>query len=214
MVGDPGLRGQPVFASEPVWFRPPTPTRPGTLNLCFGALDLPVVRGHAAEDAVRLPGGTTLDFATVLERVGALAGALRLLGVGAGDGVRLALDDPLDHLLALLACARLGAPHGDTDGPVALITSREYDDGSARVRVLRGVPVGDPGRDVGWEQAYHAGRAEPAPCAAVEGGATAWEYAGRAVTCRDALGDDSPPGRMLAQLTARQPVDLTASAGS
>ena len=212
MVGEVGAPGQAVFGVQPVWFRPPSADRPGTLNLCFGALDVHVVRGRASEPAVRTGRGL-LDFATVLEHVAALAGALRLLDVRVGEGVRLALDDPYDDLVAMLACARVGAVHGDVDRPVLLVTSRDLDDPAARARLLRGVAprAARPGteRDVPWEMAVRAGRDDPAPCVPLAADATAWVSHGRPVPCREALEEDSATGRLHASLTAGRPVDLS-----
>lgn len=190
------------------WFRKPGPQQPGTLNLCYNALDRQVIRGRARDPAVRTVGGT-LDFATLLERVAALAGALRVLGVEPGSGVRTRLADPVDALLAALACERLGAVHGEVEAPAVLVTSHDEDERSARVRVLRGVPVVDDRRDVDWDLAVKAGRDEPAPCAEVTPGSAAWCTPGESIAVRDAIGHGSRLGGWHALLCAGLPLDLT-----
>jgi len=190
------------------WFRKPSADQPGTLNLCYNALDRHVIRGGAVRPAL-VTAARTDDFATLLEHVGALAGALRVLGVGPGARVRTSLDDPADALLAALACLRLGAVHGDVEEPTVLVTSREEDDPAVRVRVLRGVVVADPARDVDWDLAIKAGRDEPAPCVDVAPEDPAWVHAGDVVRVRDAVGHGSGLGRALALLCDGEPVELS-----
>ena len=106
------------------WFRQPAGDDPGSLNLCYAAVDLAVIRGAALDPAVWHPAGE-LDYATLLERVAALAGAMRGLGVLPGAPVGVLLDGPLDELLAVLAATRLGAVVValDPDDPAALLTT-------------------------------------------------------------------------------------------
>ena len=157
------------------WFRQPAGDDPGSLNLCYHAVDLAVIRGAALDPAVRHPGGE-LDYATLLERVAALAGAMRGLGVVPGAPVGVLLDDPLDELLAVLATARLGAVvlALDPDDPAALlaahrpalvVTSRRLDlsvHAPAAV-LLHGPEVEVETRDLAWDLALRAGRTDPAP---------------------------------------------------
>ena len=112
------------------WFRKPGPGEPGSLNLCYNALDRHVIRGQAA-DAALITADSTRDFATLLQQVAELAGALAALGVKPGDQVGTRLADPADALLANLACDRLGAVHGEVGIPIVLVTSS---DGMTRPR--------------------------------------------------------------------------------
>jgi hypothetical protein len=189
------------------WFQHPGPGQPGSLNLCYNALDVHVIRGSATAPALVTAEGTR-DFAKLLEQVATLAGALRLLGVHPGDEVAIRLDDPVDALLAGLACTRLGVVHGDVAAPTVLVTSRDEDEPGARARLLRGVEVADPDRDVDWDTAVKAGRASPAPCEPVSPDATALVVGDEVVLVRDAVGHDSTPGRILASLCAGEPVEL------
>lgn len=81
---------------ELTWFRRPGPETPGTLNLCYNALDVFVVRGD-------------LERVTLLEQVAALAGVLQGLGIAEGEYVAESLDDEAERALLLLALLRIGA---------------------------------------------------------------------------------------------------------
>jgi non-ribosomal peptide synthetase component F len=200
------------------WFRPPQGDDPGTLNLCYHAVDVAVIRGAAGETAVRHAGGE-LDYAVLLEEVAALGGALRGLGVTEASTVGVALDDPLDRLLAQLAVARVGAAVVDLDDdaesrieahrPYLLVTSRPLATGAhvPPVVLVRGLPVADETRDLDWEVAVRAGRTDPAPCAPVPPGSTAY-VAGVEVAAADLPGHESDLGRDLAALADRTAVDL------
>jgi propionyl-CoA synthetase len=95
-----------------------------TLNTCYNALDRHVVVGRADQPALihdsPVTGSTTtLSYAQLLERVAAFAGALRALGVGKGDRVVLYMPMIPEAVIAMLACARLGAVHSVVFGGFA-----------------------------------------------------------------------------------------------
>lgn len=203
------------------WFRKPGDGRPGSLNLCFNAVDRHVVHGGADEPALLLAGGP-LDFATLLERIGALAGAFRALGVGPGERVVLALPDPTDLVIAELACARLGAVYVELPGPADLAATVDqhqpvlvatayppvFGTHSPAACLVRGVDPADPRRDLDWEAAAAAGRTDAAPCAEVAPDTTAYSVAGHDVLVRDAFDPATPPGHRLERLASRAPLDL------
>lgn len=190
------------------------------MNLCFLALDLPVVRGAANEIAV-VHGTARVDFATMLERSAALGGAMCGLGIAPGHGVGALLEDPLDGLLLLLACARIGAAYVelppaaapeavDAHQPrlVALNRPVAFGRHTPAVCLVRGFPPADERRDLDWDLALRAGRTDPAPSVELPPAATAFVVDGTAVSVGDALGHDSWPGRRLASLAAGDPVEL------
>ena len=202
------------------WFRAPSGDDAGTLNVCFHAVDLHVVRGAAEQPAVR-HGSVVLDHATLLEQVAALGGALRGLGVEPGQAVAGSLADPLDDLLLLLACLRLAATYvalPDDPGPLlarhtprVVATSRPLDlpaDGPAAC-LVRGLEPRDVGRDLDWDVALRAGRTDPAPCRDQGGDAVALAVDGVEVRARDVLDHPSRRGRRLATLAAGDLLDLT-----
>jgi propionyl-CoA synthetase len=96
----------------------------GRLNTCFNALDRHVVRGRADQPALIYDSAVTgaqqtLTYAELLERVAAFAGGLRALGVGKGDRVVIYLPMIPEAVIAMLACARLGAVHSVVFGGFA-----------------------------------------------------------------------------------------------
>jgi non-ribosomal peptide synthetase component F len=204
------------------WFRRPgtgdDTRQQGTLNLCYNAVDLQVVRGQALAPAVR-DGEATVSFEVLLERIASLAGAMRSLGVVPESVVGVLLDDPADRLVMLLACLRLGAiqvelydrnPEIDLHRPHLVATSRpiSYAGHVPAACVVRGIAPEDDSRDVDWDIAVKAGRTDPAPCAALAPGSTAYVMGGVAVPIAAAVDDDSWAGRVCATLCAGQTIDL------
>ena len=96
----------------------------GVLNTCFNALDRHVIRGRADQPALVFHSaytGTrrTYTYAELLERVAQLGGALRELGVQPGDRVVIYLPMVPEAVMAMLACARIGAVHSVVFGGFA-----------------------------------------------------------------------------------------------
>ncbi|MFY0408872.1 propionyl-CoA synthetase [Solicola sp. PLA-1-18] len=95
-----------------------------TMNTCYNALDRHVIAGRADQVAIvhdsPVSGSTTsLTYAQLLERTAAFAGALRVLGVGKGDRVVIYMPMVPEAVVAMLACARLGAVHSVVFGGFA-----------------------------------------------------------------------------------------------
>jgi acetyl-CoA synthetase len=87
----------------------------GTLNVSFNCLDRHVAAGHGEQVAYHWegePGDTrTITYAQLLEEVQRTANALRSLGIRKGDRVNIYLGMVPELPIAMLACARIGAPH-------------------------------------------------------------------------------------------------------
>jgi acetyl-CoA synthetase len=87
----------------------------GRLNVAVNCVDRHVTAGHG--DRVALywegePGDTrTITYAQLKDDVSRTANALTQLGVVAGDRVAIYLPMIPEALVAMLACARIGAPH-------------------------------------------------------------------------------------------------------
>ncbi|NYE34898.1 hypothetical protein F4692_000002 [Nocardioides cavernae] len=180
---------------DPHWFRAPTDGDPGTLNACYEALDLHVIRGRADDVALALDGAER-TFAHLLTEVAAFAGVLRAFGVDVGDQVALGSVPPETGAVALLAAARVGAVVQHDDSPGA--------EGSVVVRsAADGVVVSADGEDLPWEVAMRAGRTDPAGCADVPGDAVLCRHADDTLTVLAALGVPDgagpvpPPGARL-----------------
>jgi len=115
-------------ADRVTWEHPPEgarQTRPdgwtdwfpgGRLNTSFNALDRHVADGRGMQTAlVWHSGGTgetrTISYEYLLTRVAGFAGGLQGLGVTRGDRVLIAMPTTIETVIAMLACARLGAIH-------------------------------------------------------------------------------------------------------
>ena len=96
----------------------------GMLNTCYNALDRHVIDGRADQPAVihesAITGkSSTLTYAQMLEKTARFAGALRMAGVEKGDRVVIYMPMVPEALIAMLACARLGAVHSVVFGGFA-----------------------------------------------------------------------------------------------
>jgi acetyl-CoA synthetase len=87
----------------------------GTLNAAYNCVDRHVLAGRGDKVAYHWegePGDTrTITYADLLRDVCRAANALTELGVGKGDRVALYLPMIPETVVAMLACARIGAPH-------------------------------------------------------------------------------------------------------
>jgi acyl-coenzyme A synthetase/AMP-(fatty) acid ligase len=180
------------------WFRAPADGDPGTLNACYVALDLPVIRGHADEVALTID-GTDHTFARLLTEVAACAGVLRAFGVEVGDEVALGPLPAETAVVAALAVARVGGVASYDESPSP----------SAKVRLTAtdaGVVLVAGGDEVAWDVAMRAGRTDPAGCADVPGDAVLARRGDRVLPVLTALGapDDQksavPSGATLVEV--------------
>src|ERR1035437_4700035 len=88
----------------------------GQLNTCYNALDRHVIAGRGDQPALHYDSpvtGTsrTLTYAQLLDQVSRFGGALRALGVDKGDRVVIYMPMVPEAVVAMLACARIGAVH-------------------------------------------------------------------------------------------------------
>jgi propionyl-CoA synthetase len=96
----------------------------GVMNTCENALDRHVAAGAGDRTALVYDSpvtGTkrTYTYRQLLDEVATFAGALAGLGVGRGDRVVLYLPMVPEAVVAMLACARLGAVHSVVFGGFA-----------------------------------------------------------------------------------------------
>ena len=96
----------------------------GTLNTCFNALDRHVRDGRGDQAALIYDSpvtGTsrTLTYRQLLDEVARFAGVLRGLGTSKGDRVIIYMPMVPEAVVAMLACARLGAVHSVVFGGFA-----------------------------------------------------------------------------------------------
>ncbi|SEP24735.1 acetate--CoA ligase [Trujillonella endophytica] len=87
----------------------------GTLNVAYNCLDRHVEAGHGDQVAYHWegePGDTrTITYAELTREVCKAANALTELGVAAGDRVAIYMPMIPETVIAMLACARIGAVH-------------------------------------------------------------------------------------------------------
>jgi len=125
-------------ASQISWFQAPTIAYPpedtqqntarwfadGTLNSCYNALDVHVAEGHGEQTAVIYESPVTgitqkYSYAELLDSVAVFAGALKYKGVAKGDRVVIYMPMIPEAVVAMLACARIGAIHSVVFGGFA-----------------------------------------------------------------------------------------------
>ena len=87
----------------------------GTLNACDNAVDRHVREGRGDRVALYFEGepgdSRTITYAELQREVSRAANALEALGITTGDRVALYLPLIPEAVVAMLACARIGAPH-------------------------------------------------------------------------------------------------------
>lgn len=145
----------------------------GELNTCANALDRHVAGGRGdrlalIHDSAVTGAVTTFTYAELLEQVSRFAGALRALGVQKGDRVVIYMPLVPEAAIAMLACARLGAPHSVVFGGFAPAElAARIDDATPRVIVSASCGV-EGARVVEYkpllDEALHLAEHQPETC--------------------------------------------------
>jgi propionyl-CoA synthetase len=96
----------------------------GSLNTCYNAIDRHVAAGRGDQAAVHYDSPVTrarrtITYAALLDEVSRFAGVLCGLGVEKGDRVVVYLPMVPEAVVAMLACARIGAVHSVVFGGFA-----------------------------------------------------------------------------------------------
>ena len=111
----------------------------GTLNVSYNCLDRNVERGLGDKTALIFEADdgqvTRVSYANLLERVCRTANAMRSLGVKKGDRVVIYISMSIDGVVAMQACARIGAIHSVVFGGFSAnaLRDRIADTGAALV---------------------------------------------------------------------------------
>jgi propionyl-CoA synthetase len=127
-----------------------------TLNTCHNALDRHVVAGNGARLALIYDSPLTdsqkrFTYAELTEKVAAFAGVLARLGVEKGDRVLVYMPMVPEAVIAMLACARLGAVHSVVFGGFAANElATRIDDARPKVVVAASCGI-EPGRVVAYK---------------------------------------------------------------
>ena len=174
----------------------------GRLNTCFNALDRHVDRGRADQLALVYDSpvtGTTKTFTyrELRDLVARAAGALRAAGVERGDRVIVYMPMVPEAVVAMLACARIGAVHSVVFGGFAAneLASRIED---ARPKVVVTASCGiEVGRIVAYKPLLDAAidlvEAKPGRCIVVQRPEQECElHPGRDLSWEDALAGAEP----------------------
>ncbi|WP_372507904.1 propionyl-CoA synthetase [Mycobacterium barrassiae] len=175
----------------------------GELNTCANALDRHVEGGRGEQPAMIYDSpvtGTqrTYTYRELLDRTARFAGALRGLGVTKGDRVVIYMPMIPEAVIAMLACARLGAVHSVVFGGFAAHElATRIDDAHPTVIVSASCGI-EPSRTVAYkpmlDAALEMAEHPPRHCVIVQ---------------RDHLGCDLTPGRDIDwnDLADADPVD-------
>src|SRR5213595_700064 len=96
----------------------------GVLNTCYNALDLHIDRGRGKQRALVYDSPVTdtvkvFTYDELRDAVARVAGALRRQGIGKGDRVIVYMPMVPEAVMAMLACARIGAIHSVVFGGFA-----------------------------------------------------------------------------------------------
>jgi len=145
----------------------------GRLNTCYNALDRHVERGRGEQPALIYDSPVTetvgvLTFRELRDAVAIFAGALSAQGVERGDRVVVYMPMVPEAVIAMLACARIGAVHSVVFGGFAAneLASR-IDDAKPKVVVSASCGI-EPGRVVAYkpllDAAVEMAEAKPERC--------------------------------------------------
>ena len=112
----------------------------GTLNVSHNCLDRQVERGLGDKTALIFEADdgqvTHVSYADLLARTCQLANALRARGVQRGDRVVLYMSMSIEGIVAMQACARIGAPHSVVFGGFSAHSLRDRIEGAGAVMVI------------------------------------------------------------------------------
>jgi propionyl-CoA synthetase len=142
-------------------------------NTCFNAVDRHVARGRGGQNAIIYDSPVTgakraITYAELLAEVGMLAAVLRDFGVEKGDRVLLYMPMVPEAVIAMLACARIGAVHSVVFGGFAAAElAVRIDD--AKPKIILSASCGiEPGRIVKYkpllDEAIALATAKPGAC--------------------------------------------------
>ena len=155
-------------ANDVFWFKKPTKIlnksnppfykwfEDGVTNTCYNALDIHIDNGHGDKTALIYDSPITgnksqFTFKELRQKVSKFAGALKNQGVQKGDRVIIYMPMIPEAVVAMLACARIGAIHSVVFGGFASneLASR-IDDSKAKVLITASCGF-EPGRTVEYK---------------------------------------------------------------
>ncbi|MBP7065298.1 propionyl-CoA synthetase [Ferrovibrio sp.] len=143
------------------------------LNTCHNALDRHVAAGHGNRAALIYDSPVTntirsYSYAELRDSVAKLAGAIRALGVKKGDRVIIYMAMTPEAVMAMLACARIGAVHSVVFGGFAPRELATRIDDAKPVLMIASSCGLEPGRVVEYkpllDQAIEIATHKPSAC--------------------------------------------------
>lgn len=112
----------------------------GTLNVSYNCLDRNVENGKGDKVAIRFEADdgtvTTATYRQLLERTCRLANALKRRGVKKGDRVVIYMPMSIEGVVAMQACARIGATHSVVFGGFSAQSLRDRIEDAGAVMVI------------------------------------------------------------------------------
>ena len=145
----------------------------GRLNTCYNAFDFHVERGRGKQRALVWDSPVTgqvraYTYAELTDEVARFAGALRRLGIERGDRVIVYMPMIPEAVVAMLACARIGAVHSVVFGGFApKELAARMDDARPRLVLCASCGI-EPSRVVPYkpllDQAIALARSKPERC--------------------------------------------------
>ncbi len=128
----------------------------GQLNMSANCLDRHVTAGRGSQDALIWDSPMTgqiqrFTYAQMLDRTARIAGALAALGVGYGDRVVIYMPMVPEAVIAMLACARLGAIHSVVFGGFAAAELAKRIEDAAPVAIISASCGFEPGRTIAYK---------------------------------------------------------------
>ena len=145
----------------------------GVTNTCYNCLDRHVEDGRAQQAALIYDSPVTgskrvLTYEALRLEVATFAGALAKLGIGKGDRVIVYMPMIAEAVIAMLACARLGAIHSVVFGGFAANElATRIDDATPKAIVSASCGI-EPGRVVAYkpllDKAIELSRHKPSHC--------------------------------------------------
>lgn len=127
-----------------------------SVNTCYNAVDRHVIAGNGDRTAIIYDSPvtdtkSTITYADLLDKVASLSGALASKGVTKGDRVVIYMPMVPEALIAMLACARIGAIHSVVFGGFAANElAVRIDDAQPKAIIAASCGI-EPGRTVAYK---------------------------------------------------------------